>query len=100
METSTTGRLEWSRTTTSAGSSTSTTTSRCVCLCVCVGGGAACRTGGGGAACRTHCVLLFQEVDSHMQDWEEILSQVKRTRKPYLELLGGGDKSKVSQCVL
>lgn len=40
---------------------------------------------------------LFQEVESHTQDWEEFLSQVKRTRKPYLDLIGGGDKSKVSQ---
>ena len=30
-----------------------------------------------------------------MRDWEEFLTQVKRTRKPYLDLLSGGDRAKV-----
>ena len=37
----------------------------------------------------------MQELESHTHDWEEFLSQVKRTRKPYLDLIAN-DRLKVS----
>ncbi len=35
-----------------------------------------------------------QDIENHTHDWDDYLSQVKRSRKPYLELLSG-DKAKV-----
>ncbi len=33
-----------------------------------------------------------------LKEWEEYISQIKRTRKPYVEFLPSGDRSKVSGC--
>ena len=39
--------------------------------------------------------MCVQELETITREWDDFISQVKRTRKPYLDFLGG-DRSKVS----